>query len=76
MKVMRRFIGVLGAMALAGAWPAALAACPVCFQVEPNATTAGVHAAVITLVVVTVGVLTGFGIFIARFVKRAAVAED
>jgi hypothetical protein len=61
---------------LACAWPAALAACPVCFQVEPDATTAGVHAAVMTLVAVTVGVLAGFGVFIARFVRRARIAES
>jgi hypothetical protein len=48
-----------------------LLACPVCFQVEQNATTRGLQAAVLVLIVVTTGVLTGFGVFIVRFVRRS-----
>jgi hypothetical protein len=48
-----------------------LLACPVCFQVEQNSTTRGLQAAVLVLVAVTTGVLTGFGVFIVRFVRRS-----
>jgi uncharacterized membrane protein len=48
-----------------------LVACAVCFQVDPNATTDGVRAAVLVLVGVTTVVLSGFGVFIARFVRRS-----
>ena len=49
---------------------APLLACPICFQVEEGPVTAGVRAAVVVLIGVTVGVLAGFGVFIARFVAR------
>lgn len=58
-------------MALLLAAPAAAWACPVCFQVEENEVTRGVQAAVLVLVGVTSGVLSGFGVFIARFVRRS-----
>ena len=45
-------------------------ACPICFRVEENATTDGVHAAVLVLVGVTTVVLGAFARFIAGFVKR------
>jgi hypothetical protein len=45
-------------------------ACPICFQVEENATTDGVQAAVLVLVGVTSVVLGGFVRFVAGFVKR------
>ena len=45
-------------------------ACPICFRVEENATTDGVHAAVLVLVGVTTVVLGAFGRFIAGFVRR------
>jgi hypothetical protein len=48
----------------------ALLACPVCFQVEANSTTTGVHAAVLILMAVTIGVLSSIGVFIAGFVRR------
>jgi len=51
---------------------APLLACPICFQVEESRTTDGLRAAVLVLVVVTVAVLSGFGYFIARFVRRSA----
>ncbi|HEY6357424.1 MAG TPA: hypothetical protein VIX35_04230 [Vicinamibacterales bacterium] len=51
-----------------GATP--LFACPICFQVEEGPVTAGVRAAVVVLIGVTVGVLAGFGVFVARFVAR------
>jgi hypothetical protein len=47
-----------------------LFACPICFQVEEGPVTAGVRAAVVVLIGVTVAVLAGFGVFIARFVAR------
>jgi hypothetical protein len=49
----------------------AILACPVCFQVEAGPVTAGVRAAVVVLIGVTVGVLSGFGVFVARFVARS-----
>jgi hypothetical protein len=51
--------------------PAVLAACPVCFRVEDGPVADGVRAAVFVLVGVTTGVLAGFGVFIARFVRRS-----
>jgi hypothetical protein len=51
--------------------PAALEACPICFQFEQGPVTAGMRGAVIVLMGVTAGVLTGFAMFIARFVRRA-----
>jgi hypothetical protein len=47
-----------------------LFACPICFQVDAGPVTAGVRAALVVLIGVTVGVLTGFGVFAARFVAR------
>jgi hypothetical protein len=51
---------------------AGVLACPVCFQVEEGPVVNGVRAAVVVLITVTVGVLAGFGVFIARFVRRSA----
>jgi hypothetical protein len=48
-----------------------LLACPVCFQVEQNATTDGLRAAVLVLIGVTAAVLSAFGLFIIRFVRRS-----
>jgi hypothetical protein len=48
-----------------------LIACPICFQVEPGATTAGLEAGVLVLVAVTAGVLTCFAVFAARFIRRS-----
>jgi len=45
-------------------------ACPVCFQVEENATTDGVRVAVILLVGVTTVVLGAFARFVVLFAKR------
>lgn len=50
-------------------------ACPICFQFEESGVTDGVQAAVIVLVGVTIGVLSGFGLFIARFVRRSRSAS-
>jgi len=66
----RRFVAACAAVAWIGA-PAALAACPVCFGVEAGPVTDGVRAAVLVLIGVTTGVLAGFGVFIARFVRRS-----
>jgi heme/copper-type cytochrome/quinol oxidase subunit 2 len=65
------------ALAFAGALVASspLLACPICFQVEQGPVANGVHAAVIVLVAVTVSVLTGFAVFIRRFVRAARAAE-
>jgi len=70
----QRIIGALVTMFWAGAGASVLA-CPVCFRVEEGPVTDGVRAAVIVLVGVTVGVLSGFGVFIVRFVRRAAVED-
>jgi len=56
------------------AWCAAGAtalACPICFQVEQGPVTDGLRVAVLVLMGVTVAVLSGFGVFIARFVARS-----
>ena len=45
-------------------------ACSVCFQADDSATTTGLRIAVATLVLITGGVLTGFGVFVKRFVGR------
>ena len=47
-----------------------LLACPVCFRVEEGPVSDGIRAAVIVLMAVTGCVLTGFGVFISRFVAR------
>lgn len=47
-------------------------ACPICFGVEPGPISDGVRAAVFVLLGVTLGVLSGFGFFISRFVRRLA----
>ncbi|HKW02199.1 MAG TPA: hypothetical protein VJN96_20420 [Vicinamibacterales bacterium] len=68
----------VSAVAMAAFWAAAgstALACPVCFRVEEGPVTSGVRAAVLVLIGVTSGVLTGFGVFIARFVRRAAASE-
>jgi hypothetical protein len=52
-----------------------LFACPICFQVDAGPVTAGVHAALVVLIGVTVAVLTGFGVFAARFVARERGAK-
>ena len=66
----RRGVSSLAAAFWAAAGSTALA-CPVCFQIEDGPVTSGVRAAVVVLIGVTVGVLAGFGVFIARFVRRA-----
>jgi hypothetical protein len=43
----------------------------VCFQVEQNATTDGVQAAVFVLMAVTGVVLAAFGAFIVKFWRRS-----
>lgn len=45
-------------------------ACAVCMQAQAGAAVSGLHAAVLTLVVVTVGVLLGFGRFVVKVAKR------
>ncbi len=63
--------GLWGLLLALAAQPALLA-CPICFQAEPNATTDGVRAAVIVLVAITTGVLTGFGVFVVKFARRGS----
>ena len=64
------FALLMWASAGATAW-----ACPVCFRMEEGPVTAGVRAAVILLMTVTVSVLAGFAIFIRGFVRRAQLLE-
>lgn len=49
--------------------PAALLACPVCFQVEDGPVVSGVRAAVGVLMGVTGVVLVGFGMFAVRLTR-------
>ena len=70
----RSIAGVRFAVATAVAWCATSAtalACPICFQVEQGPVTDGLRVAVFVLMGVTVAVLSGFGVFIARFVARS-----
>jgi hypothetical protein len=69
---MTRALLTLGLLLVA---PNAAWACPVCFQVDESEVTRGVQAAVLVLVGVTTGVLSGFGVFIARFVRRTRRPE-
>jgi heme/copper-type cytochrome/quinol oxidase subunit 2 len=62
------------AVAWMGATTAVLA-CPICFQVEEGPVTAGARAAVLVLIGVTLGVLAGFGVFVAKFVARERSAK-
>jgi hypothetical protein len=62
-------VGWLGADAV-------LAACPICYRIDDGPTSAGIRAAVVVLVAVTGAVLGGFGIFIARFVRRAHAMNE
>jgi len=64
--------GRLVGMVLAGIFGATgtALACPVCFQVEENATTDGVQVAVLVLMGVTTVVLGAFARFIVLFAKR------
>ena len=48
---------------------AALAACPVCFQVDDTGVKTGVRAAVVVLGGVTAAVIGGVGLFVRRLVK-------
>jgi hypothetical protein len=67
MAMMRHASLTLVSWLIAGA---AVAACPVCFQMEEGPVTEGVRAAVVVLMGVTAVVLGGFGVWIARFVRR------
>lgn len=58
-------------LALLLALPGLALACPICFQAEESAVTDGIRAAVVVLVGVTTGVLSGFGWFIAGFIRRS-----
>jgi hypothetical protein len=65
--MIRSFLGVvLWASAGAITW-----ACPVCFRMEEGPVTAGVRAAIVVLMTVTVSVLAGFAVFIRGFVRRS-----
>jgi hypothetical protein len=55
----------------AAAAPVALA-CPVCFRIEEGPTAAGVRMAVYVLLAVTITVLAGAALFVARVVRRSA----
>ena len=54
-----------------GAAPVVLA-CPVCFRLEEGPTAAGLRMAVSVLVGVTLTVLGGAALFVARMVRRSA----
>lgn len=68
---------LLRTAATTAAWIAAvgvapLLACPICFRIEAGPVSDGVRAAVFVMLGVTLGVLSGFGFFISRFVGRLA----
>ncbi len=71
-RALRRATGVAASTAVWIATQTGVLACPVCFQVEEGPVVSGVRAAVVVLVGVTVSVLAGFGVFIAKFVRRSA----
>jgi hypothetical protein len=52
-----------------------LSACPVCYRIDDGPTTAGIRAAVVVLVGVTGAVLGGFGIFVARYLRRSRAGD-
>lgn len=62
---------VLATLVLVALSDAALLACPICFRMDEGPVSEGIRAAVFVLLGVTTAVLTGFGVWIARFVKRA-----
>ena len=68
--------GVVSAAAFWAAAGSSVLACPVCFRIEEGPVTSGVRAAVLVLIAVTVGVLAGFAVFIAGFVRRAAAEAE
>jgi hypothetical protein len=69
--MMRSLLAVIvWASASATAW-----ACPVCFRMEEGPVSAGVRAAIVVLMTVTVSVLAGFAFFIRRFVRRSRSLE-
>jgi hypothetical protein len=47
-----------------------MVACAVCMQAQSGAAVGGLRAAVLTLVIVTVAVLAGFGRFVIRVARR------
>jgi hypothetical protein len=53
----------------------ALAACPICFQVEDAGVTAGVRAAVAVLGGVTGGVLIGVAVFARRLIRTERAGQ-
>jgi len=69
----RRLAATMAVWLAAGA---VAAACPICFRVEQGPVTDGVEAAVFVLMGVTTGVLSGFGVFIVRFVRRVSRASE
>lgn len=69
--VSRRGVRWMAAVLLWSAAGGTLLACPICFQIEQGPVTAGVRAAVIVLMSVTVTVLAGFGVFIRRLVHAS-----
>lgn len=58
------------ALLMAVCLPAAIHACPVCFQADGSPAVSGIRAAVLVLVGVTTLVLGGFGVFAARLIRR------
>jgi len=54
---------------------APLLACPVCFRFESGPVTDGLQLAVLVLIGVIVSVLSGFGVFVWGFVRRARALD-
>ena len=75
MKSVRHRRHAVAWVALIGWWTAAapaLLACPVCFRLEEGPAAAGVRMAVYVLMAVTLTVLSGAALFVARVIRRSA----
>jgi hypothetical protein len=75
MRSLRHVRHAVAWIALVGWWTGAapgLLACPVCFRLEEGPAAAGVRTAVYVLMSVTLTVLGGAALFVARVVRRSA----
>ena len=61
--------GILGA-------PRAVLACPVCFGQNDSPLAWGVNMGILAMLIVTVGVLAGFGTFFIYLARRARMVAD
>jgi len=71
----RRIVSIAVALACSAGCATALA-CPICFQFDQGPVTAGVRAAIVVLISVTVAVLVAFGRFAWRLARADRAASD